>query len=180
MTDVHYVLHAPQGDTYADLLFTMIERRDHRPPVSFTTFQASDLGADTASLFRASAAAAYARFQPQALVVGASCTAELIQDDPAGLAQSMNLPVPVVGLDLPSYARKENFGVDETFLALVRALAYTPQKNRRTSACEGWISMGWIVLHVCPGQPAMGPWGSGSEALRFATSPQPDPHSPAW
>ena len=26
MEDVHYVLHAPQGDTYADLLFTMIER----------------------------------------------------------------------------------------------------------------------------------------------------------
>jgi len=25
MEDVHYVLHAPQGDTYADLLFTMIE-----------------------------------------------------------------------------------------------------------------------------------------------------------
>src|SRR5574343_667878 len=33
MTDVHYVLHAPQGDTYADLLFTMIERRDRRPAV---------------------------------------------------------------------------------------------------------------------------------------------------
>jgi hypothetical protein len=32
MKDVHYVLHAPQGDTYADLLFTMIERRNHRPP----------------------------------------------------------------------------------------------------------------------------------------------------
>jgi hypothetical protein len=27
MRGVHYVLHAPQGDTYADLLFTMIERR---------------------------------------------------------------------------------------------------------------------------------------------------------
>ena len=26
MTGLHYVLHAPQGDTYADLLFTMIER----------------------------------------------------------------------------------------------------------------------------------------------------------
>jgi light-independent protochlorophyllide reductase subunit B len=26
MKNVHYVLHAPQGDTYADLLFTMIER----------------------------------------------------------------------------------------------------------------------------------------------------------
>jgi len=32
MTGLHYVLHAPQGDTYADLLFTMIERRDHRRP----------------------------------------------------------------------------------------------------------------------------------------------------
>jgi light-independent protochlorophyllide reductase subunit B len=42
---LHYVLHAPQGDTYADLLFTMIERRNHRPPVTYTTFQARDLGA---------------------------------------------------------------------------------------------------------------------------------------
>ena len=33
MKDIHYVLHAPQGDTYADLLFTMIERRGQRPPV---------------------------------------------------------------------------------------------------------------------------------------------------
>jgi light-independent protochlorophyllide reductase subunit B len=78
------VLHAPQGDTYADLLFTMIERRDHRPPVTYTTFQARDLGADTAKLFKTALQAAYERFQPQAIIVGASCTAELIQDDPGG------------------------------------------------------------------------------------------------
>ena len=30
MEGLHYVLHAPQGDTYADLLFTMIERRGAR------------------------------------------------------------------------------------------------------------------------------------------------------
>ena len=45
MKGLHYVLHAPQGDTYADLLFTMIERRDRRPPVTYTTFQARDLAA---------------------------------------------------------------------------------------------------------------------------------------
>jgi light-independent protochlorophyllide reductase subunit B len=39
MRDVHYVLHAPQGDTYADLLFTMIERLSKRPPVTYTTFR---------------------------------------------------------------------------------------------------------------------------------------------
>ena len=52
MEGLHYVLHAPQGDTYADLLFTMIERRGKRPPVTYTTFQARDLGGDTADLVK--------------------------------------------------------------------------------------------------------------------------------
>jgi light-independent protochlorophyllide reductase subunit B len=122
MRDVHYVLHAPQGDTYADLLFTMIERRDQRPPVTYTTFQARDLGSDTAELFKSAAREAYERFQPKAMLVGASCTAELIQDDPGGLAKALNLPIPVVPLELPAYQRKENWGASETFYQLVRAL----------------------------------------------------------
>jgi light-independent protochlorophyllide reductase subunit B len=123
MRGVHYVLHAPQGDTYADLLFTMIERRGERPPVTYTTFQARDLGGDTAQLFKDAARDAHARFQPQALLVGASCTAELIQDDPGGLAAALNLPVPVIPLELPAYQRKENWGAAETFYQLVRSLA---------------------------------------------------------
>jgi light-independent protochlorophyllide reductase subunit B len=123
MEQVHYVLHAPQGDTYADLLFTMIERCDKRPPVTYTTFQARDLGADTAELFKTAAREAWERFQPQALLVGASCTAELIQDDPGGLARALGLPIPVVPLELPAYQRKENWGAAETFYQLVRAFA---------------------------------------------------------
>jgi light-independent protochlorophyllide reductase subunit B len=123
LQDVHYVLHAPQGDTYADLLFTMIERLPRRPPVTYTTFQARDLGGDTAELFKHAARDAYARFRPKTLMVGASCTAELIQDDPGGLARALDLPVPVVALELPSYQRKENWGASETFYQLVRALA---------------------------------------------------------
>jgi len=123
MEGVHYVLHAPQGDTYADLLFTMIERRAKRPPVTYTTFQARDLGGDTAELFMEAARDAFARFRPQAMLVGASCTAELIQDDPGGLAKTLGLPVPVVPLELPSYQKKENWGAAETFYRLVRAFA---------------------------------------------------------
>jgi light-independent protochlorophyllide reductase subunit B len=123
LQDVHYVLHAPQGDTYADLLFTMIERLPKRPPVTYTTFQARDLGGDTAELFKNAARDAYERFKPKAMMVGASCTAELIQDDPGGLAKALNLPVPVVALELPSYQRKENWGASETFYQMVRALA---------------------------------------------------------
>jgi light-independent protochlorophyllide reductase subunit B len=129
MRGLHYVLHAPQGDTYADLLFTMIERRDRRPPVTYTSFQARDLGGDTAELFKVATREAYERFKPQAMIVGASCTAELIQDDPGGLAQALALPVPVIPLELPAYQKKENWGAAETFYRLVRALATTKSER---------------------------------------------------
>ena len=123
MEGVHYVLHAPQGDTYADLLFTMIERRDRRPPVTYTTFQARDLGGDTAELVKRSIAQAVERFQPEALLVGESCTAELIQDQPGALAVSMGFgDLPIVSLELPAYSKKENWGAAETFYQLVRGL----------------------------------------------------------
>jgi light-independent protochlorophyllide reductase subunit B len=122
MRGVHYVLHAPQGDTYADLLFTMIERNDRRPPVSYTTFQARDLGADTAELVKKTLAETCERFQPELLLVGESCTAELIQDQAGTLALGMDLGVPVVPLELPAYSRKENWGASETFYHMVRGL----------------------------------------------------------
>jgi light-independent protochlorophyllide reductase subunit B len=123
MEGVHYVLHAPQGDTYADLLFTMIERRDRRPPVTYTTFQARDLGGDTAELVKRTIAQAVDRFQPEALLVGESCTAELIQDQPGALAAGMDLGgIPMVNLELPAYSKKENWGAAETFYQLVRGL----------------------------------------------------------
>ena len=132
MEDVHYVLHAPQGDTYADLLFTMIERLPKRPPVTYTTFQARDLGGDTAELFKTAARDAFERFKPKAMLVGASCTAELIQDDPGGLAKALDLPIPVIALELPSYQRKENWGASETFYQLVRSLA-KPKVDRASA-----------------------------------------------
>ena len=134
LSDVHYVMHAPQGDTYADLLFTMIERLPRRPPVTYTTFQARDLGGDTAELFKTAVKDAYDRFAPNAMLVGASCTAELIQDDPGGLALALDLPIPVVALELPAYQRKENWGASETLYHLVRRLA---RKSEATHPADG-------------------------------------------
>ena len=149
MRGVHYVLHAPQGDTYADLLFTMIERRDKRPPVTYTTFQARDLGGDTAELFKTAAREAYERFKPEALLVGSSCTAELIQDDPGGLAAALNLPVPVIPLELPAYQKKENWGAAETFYRVVRTCAAArkagdgPKQDRPTCNLLGPTALGF-------------------------------------
>ena len=133
MQNTHYVLHAPQGDTYADLLFTMIERKNSRPPVTYTTFKARDLGSDTSEIFKKACKDAYDRFKPQALVVGASCTAELIQDDPGGLAEALNLSIPTIPLELPSYQRKENYGASETFYQIVRKLAKRSNKTDQLS-----------------------------------------------
>jgi light-independent protochlorophyllide reductase subunit B len=147
MKDVHYVLHAPQGDTYADLLFTMIQRDAVRPPVTYTTFQARDLGSDTAELFKNAVRDTVARFKPKALMVGASCTAELIQDDPGGLAAALNLSIPVIPLELPAYQKKENWGAAETFYRVVRSLAVKPQDGdaRQPNLCNvlGASSLGF-------------------------------------
>jgi light-independent protochlorophyllide reductase subunit B len=115
MRNVHCVLHAPQGDTYADLLFTMIARNAKRPPVTYTTFQARDLGGDTAALVQQTLRDTVERFRPQALLVGEACTAELLQDQPGALAEGMGFDIPVVPLELPAYTRKENWGAAETF-----------------------------------------------------------------
>lgn len=133
MPGLHYVLHAPQGDTYADLLFTMIERNDHRPPVTYTTFQARDLGGDTAGLFKTALRDADDRFNPEAIIVGSSCTAELIQDDPGGLALSEGVKAPVFPLELPAYQKKENWGASETFYQLVRGLANRDRAEKQSN-----------------------------------------------
>jgi light-independent protochlorophyllide reductase subunit B len=129
MRDLHYVLHAPQGDTYADLLFTMIERRNKRPPVTYTTFEARDLGSDTAEIVKRTAQDAFDRFSPAAMLVGESCTAELLQDNPGGLAKALDLPIPVIPVDLPAYQRKEHWAAAETFYQIVRHMA-EPQTKR--------------------------------------------------
>jgi light-independent protochlorophyllide reductase subunit B len=101
--------------------------------VTYTTFQARDLGSDTATLFKSACLEAYERFKPDLLLVGASCTAELIQDDPGGLAEALGLPIPVVALELPSYQRKENFGADETFFQIVKHVAKPVERSENIS-----------------------------------------------
>ena len=142
MRDVHYVLHAPQGDTYADLLFTMIERRGERPPVTYTTFQARDLGGDTAELVKRTVREAAERFQPKALLVGESCTAELIQDQPGALAQGMDLRMPVVPLELPAYSKKENWGAAETLYQLIRSLLKPQVPDQPQHDTQAWKAEG--------------------------------------
>ncbi|MBE1236063.1 ferredoxin:protochlorophyllide reductase (ATP-dependent) subunit B [Phaeovibrio sulfidiphilus] len=139
MKGVHCVLHAPSGDSYADLLFTMVERRPSRPAVTYSSFDARDMGGDSAALFQDTLRKAYERFRPQVILTAETCTGELLQDDPGGLGKAVGLPVPVVPLKLPSYMRKDNWGASEAFHSLVRGIAgpKAPPGGKRPPRPEG-------------------------------------------
>jgi hypothetical protein len=115
------VLHAPQGDTYADLLFTMIER-DETARRSPTRPSRRAISAATRRSWCSAPCATPASASAEVLLVGDSCTAELLQDQPGALATSMACHVPMSRWRCPAYSRKENWGAAETFYTLVRGL----------------------------------------------------------
>ena len=83
------------------------------------------------------------------MIVGASCTAELLQDDPGGLAKALDLPCPVIALELPAYQKKENWGASETFYRLVRGLAGARRDRRITRSQElqhSWARRRWAFV----------------------------------
>ena len=47
------------------------------------------------------------------------------------MSETMGFDIPVIPLELPSYQRKENFGCDETFYRIVRALAQPQARTAR-------------------------------------------------
>jgi len=96
-----------KATTYAEFAVHDDRAARQASAVTYTTFQARDLAATLRSCFKTRARDAYERFKPQAMIVGASCTAELIQDDPGGLAKALALPIPVIPLELPAYQKKE-------------------------------------------------------------------------
>jgi light-independent protochlorophyllide reductase subunit B len=116
--------------------------------VTYTTFQARDLGKDTAELFQDAARDAYERFQPEAMIVGASCTAELIQDDPGGLAEALasaGTGGPARAARVPAQGK---LGRSRDLLSLVRTLAAQasddrPQKLRPSCNLLGPTALGF-------------------------------------
>ena len=85
------------------------------------------------------------------MIVGASCTAELLQDDPGGLAKRVGFADPGHSrLNLPAYQKKENWGASETFYRLVRSLAGTRNRGRgfQVRSADAAIILGPTVARL--------------------------------
>ena len=85
------------------------------------------------------------REDPDVMLVGESCTAELIQDQPGSLAMGMSLPIPIVPLELPAYSKKENWGASETFYHLVRTLLLPLAPAPGAPPRESVTATGWVA-----------------------------------
>ena len=179
MSGLHYVLHAPQGDTYADLLFTMIERRSARPPVTYTTFEARDLGGDTAELFKTAVRDAYERFAPQAMLVGASCTAELLQDDPGGLARALRLANPGHSARAARLSEEGELGRGGDVLPAGEIASSAPPRVRvsptRGPAATFWgrLRSAFVIATTCAKSPASSNGSAWRSASRRRSAPRP-------
>ena len=92
------------------------------------------------------------RFKPKTLLVGESCTAELIQDQPGALAKGMGFDMPIVNLELPAYSKKENWGASETFYQLTRTLL-----NDKVSSSDKISPLRWKELGRRPKVNILGP-----------------------
>ena len=134
MRGLHYVLHAPQGDTYADLLFTMIERRDRSPAGYLHDLPGArprrrHCGAvqdRDAQRLRALPAAGHdrRRFLHRRAHPGRPGRARSARSIFRSLLSRSNLP---------AYQKKENWGAAETFYRLVRSIAGRAPRTPRTA-----------------------------------------------
>jgi hypothetical protein len=146
----------------------MIERRSARPPVTYTTFQARDLGKDTASLFQDAARDAVERFKPEALLVGASWRVLGARKTAATPSPSAPVEAPLaVRLSIDALPRGAHVSVDDAPVMLPFTLRADRLHRVRVDA------------------PGYQPWGALVQpshqdvALRFAGAALPDASPPA-
>ncbi|MEZ4717301.1 MAG: nitrogenase component 1 [Caldilineaceae bacterium] len=83
MKRVHAVFHAPQGDDYVNTIFAMLERTADFPQMTTSTVSGRDLSMGTVRL-PDTLRQVDAAWQPEVILVCASCSTILLQEDLQG------------------------------------------------------------------------------------------------
>jgi hypothetical protein len=87
MRGVHAVFHAPQGDDYVNPIFTMLERTPDFPRMTTSVVSGRDLAQGTVRLPE-TLRAVDAQVHPDLIIVCASCSTILLQEDLERMARS--------------------------------------------------------------------------------------------
>jgi light-independent protochlorophyllide reductase subunit B len=124
MQKVHAVFHAPQGDDYVNPIFTMLERTPAFPQMTTSVVGGRDLAQGTIRLPE-TLRQVEAKLHPDLIVVCASCSTILLQEDLQTVADSARVQAEVLVYDANPYRMAEVLSADGLFNTLVRRYART-------------------------------------------------------
>lgn len=177
MRNVHAVFHAPQGDDYVNTIFTMLERTPDFPAMTTSVVSGRDLAQGTIRLpetLRQVEAASH----PDLIVVVASCSTILLQENLEITAQSADIDAEVLVYDANPYRMQETAAAEGLFTELVRRYATAQQPTAQPSVnILGPASLGFHVRHDLTSLRRMlqtlgvqvnvvAPWGASVDDLR--------------
>jgi light-independent protochlorophyllide reductase subunit B len=134
MRGVHAVFHAPQGDDYVVPIFSMLERAANLPQMSTSVVSGRDLAQGTIRLPETLRQVDTVH-QPDLIVVCASCSTILLQEDLVVTAASAKTRAGVLVYDANPYRMQEIDAAEGLFTLLVKqtarpqALTTTPSVN---------------------------------------------------
>jgi light-independent protochlorophyllide reductase subunit B len=124
MQRVHAVFHAPQGDDYVNPIFTMLERTPEFPQMTTSVVSGRDLAQGTIRL-PDTLRQVEAKLHPELIVVCASCSTILLQEDLQTVADSAKTEAQVLVYDANPYRMQEIVAAEGLFTLLVKRYAGT-------------------------------------------------------
>lgn len=122
MRGVHAVFHAPQGDDYVNPIFTMLERTPTFPQMTTSVVSGRDLAMGTIRLPE-TLRQVEAKLHPDLMVVCASCSTILLQENLQVAASSANVDAEVLIYDANPYVMQEIRAAEGLFTLLVERFA---------------------------------------------------------
>jgi light-independent protochlorophyllide reductase subunit B len=121
---VHAVFHAPQGDDYVNPIFTMLERTPDFPQMTTSVVSGRDLAQGTIRLPE-TLRQVEAKLHPELIIVCASCSTILLQEDLQQTAASAQTDAEVLVYDANPYRMQEIVAAEGLFTLLVKRYART-------------------------------------------------------
>lgn len=145
MQGVHAIFHAPQGDDYVNTIFTMLERTPAFPQMTTSVVSGRDLAMGTIRL-PDTLRQLEAKLHPELIVICASCSTILLQEDLQILANSAGTQAEVVVYDANPYRMAEVTSAEGLFTLLVKRYAQAQPLTARPSVnIIGPASLGFHV-----------------------------------
>jgi len=147
MRNVHAVFHAPQGDDYVNAIFAMLDRTPNFPAMTTSVVSGTDLARGTIRL-PDTLRQVEERVHPDLIVVVASCSTILLQENLEIAAQHAGLQCDVMVYDANPYRMQEIVAAESLFTNLVKRYAQPqPRTERPTVNILGPASLGFHARH---------------------------------